>query len=459
MTLADLTVAASRLLSGSTADHVLFTVSAGNVLRYFGQILIVVAMAELGVRLLRRSAARVRLVYWRLVIVLCLLLPLVPVRAVEPLAATASDQIDVQLTNVSALASSLALALWQATGSALLRTVLPLVPWLLLGGALGRAAWLGLGFVRLRRLRRRCDPRDAAGDDSAALPIDMRALIHALAPHATVRWHDEIAQPLTFGLRRPIVLLPRRVADLPIDAQRAIVCHELLHVAGRDWAWILVEEAIQTACWWHPAMWWALAQVQLHREETIDERVVALTGARRPYMRALLLFAEALPAPAPAIPFIRRRHLTARLRQLSQEASMSRLQLTSALTVLTLTLAGASWASLSALPLRTHAAAPAPAATPDKPIKATDKVKPRVIAEVKPTYPKDALASKAQGEVELELHVTRTGAVSDVRVVTSIPMLDQAAIDAARQWKFEPARLNGKPVDVLCNVTMRFTLK
>ncbi len=86
------------------------------------------------------------------------------------------------------------------------------------------------------------------------LAIDIRALQRALAPHAVLRCHDAVSQPLTFGLRRPIILLPRRARDLPAEAQRAIVCHELLHVGRRDWAWILVEEAIQTAFWWHPAM-------------------------------------------------------------------------------------------------------------------------------------------------------------------------------------------------------------
>jgi beta-lactamase regulating signal transducer with metallopeptidase domain len=144
-----------------------------------------------------------------------------------------------------------------------------------------------------------------------------------LAPHAELRWDEHVDQPLTFGLRRPIVLLPRRLTDLPPDAQRAVVCHELVHVSRHDWAWTSIEEAVQTAFWFHPAMWWALGEVQLSREETVDERVVAVTGVRRPYMNALLMFAEARPAPAPAIPSVRRRHLASRIKRLSQETRMS----------------------------------------------------------------------------------------------------------------------------------------
>src|SRR6266851_4303902 len=102
-----------------------------------------------------------------------------------------------------------------------------------------------------------------------------------------------------------------------------LVCHELLHVSRRDWAWTLLEEAVQTVFWFHPAMWWALGQVQLSREETVDELVVAITATRRPYMNALMMFAEARPALASAIPYVRRRHLASRIKQLSQETVMT----------------------------------------------------------------------------------------------------------------------------------------
>jgi len=150
--------------------------------------------------------------------------------------------------------------------------------------------------------------------------------------------------------------------DLSPDAQRAVVCHELLHVSRHDWAWTLVEEGVQTAFWFHPAMWWALGQVQLSREETVDELVVVRTGVRRPYMNALMIFAEARPAPASAIPYVRRRHLASRLRRLSQETIMSpaRLALTGA--ALVIVILGSSLGVVSALPLHASTLAPTPTA-------------------------------------------------------------------------------------------------
>jgi TonB family protein len=254
------------------------------------------------------------------------------------------------------------------------------------------------------------------------------------------------------------VLLPPRVADLPAAAQRAIVCHELLHVARRDWAWTLIDEAIQTACWWHPAIWWALAQVHLQREEVIDARVVAITAARQPYMRALMLFADATPAAAAAaaIPFIRRRHLAARLRQLAQEVPMSRMRSICVSTALVIIIASASWAGVAALPLQETQTTKA-----DQPIrlKGENKDKCKVLNEVKAEYPKEALLAHIQGEVILDVTIAKDGTVADAKVVKGIPELNKAATDAARKWKFEPVVIDGKNVEALVTMTIRFSLK
>jgi TonB family protein len=437
----------------------LASLTTGNLLRYFGQVLIIVAATEIGMRLVRPSAARVRLACWRLAIGVCVLLPFAPLRESLPIA-TAPAAMTLHLDFAAgALRADLA-RLWISQVAALGNTAAAYLPWLLFAGILARAAWLGLGFVRLARLRKEShghDGEDAGRSQSLDIDVDLDALKHALARHADVRWHDATSQPVTFGVWHPIVLLPRRVADLPREAQRAILCHELLHVARRDWAWMLAEEALRTALWWHPAIWWALAQVHLHREETIDAQVVAITAARQPYMRALIAFADATPPAAPIVPFIRRRHLAERLEQLVQEVPVSRMRLTCAAAAVSIIIAGASWASVSAMPLREAAAQPA---ADEKPIKASQADRlPRVITEVKPVYPKDALLAKAQGELEVEAHVAKDGSVMATRITKSIPALDKAATDAIRQWKFEPSTVKGKPVEVLCRITVRFALK
>jgi protein TonB len=69
------------------------------------------------------------------------------------------------------------------------------------------------------------------------------------------------------------------------------------------------------------------------------------------------------------------------------------------------------------------------------------------------------MAAKVQGVVILETTIDGDGRVSDVRVLRSIPELDQAAMDAVRQWEFTPTLLNGAPTPVVVTVTVQFTLR
>src|SRR5207247_1139741 len=87
-----------------------------------------------------------------------------------------------------------------------------------------------------------------------ATPRVRLALKTALAPAADISWHDDLEQPVTFGVRRPVVLLPARLRGAPPEMLRAVLCHELIHVDRHDWPAMIVEELILTALWFHPAV-------------------------------------------------------------------------------------------------------------------------------------------------------------------------------------------------------------
>jgi beta-lactamase regulating signal transducer with metallopeptidase domain len=95
------------------------------------------------------------------------------------------------------------------------------------------------------------------------------------------------------------------------------VIHELRHVARRDWLWVLGAEIVRTLLWWHPAIWAALAEARLAREEVVDRETAAVTG-RADYLEALVAAAEAGAAwqPGLAPQFYRRRCLQTRIRGL-----------------------------------------------------------------------------------------------------------------------------------------------
>lgn len=86
---------------------------------------------------------------------------------------------------------------------------------------------------------------------------------------------------------------------------------------------------------------------------------------------------------------------------------------------------------------------------------------PRVITEVKPRYTTKALFEKVQGTVVLELVVRSDGVPSNIRVIQSLDPdgLDGQAIVAASQWRFEPGRLAGRPVDVLVTILLDFRIR
>ena len=93
------------------------------------------------------------------------------------------------------------------------------------------------------------------------------------------------------------------------------------------------------------------------------------------------------------------------------------------------------------------------------PVRVGGLVRPPVkIVNVEPVYPPDMRAAGTQGVVILELTIDGTGKVARVRVLRSVAGLDEAAIEAVKQWVFEPTLLNGTPTAILYNVTVTFRL-
>jgi protein TonB len=93
------------------------------------------------------------------------------------------------------------------------------------------------------------------------------------------------------------------------------------------------------------------------------------------------------------------------------------------------------------------------------PLRASGDVKPpRLIKRVEPDYPEIARLSRVQGVVILEATTDVYGRVASLRILRSIPLLDQAAVDAVRQWVYEPLIVNGRPRAVTFTVTIRFEL-
>ena len=100
-----------------------------------------------------------------------------------------------------------------------------------------------------------------------------------------------------------------------------------------------------------------------------------------------------------------------------------------------------------------------PPPSPPPPLRVGGVVRPpQKVHHVPPIYPAMAQAARVSGVVILEALIAEDGSVRDVKVLRSKPLLDEAAVDAVRQWRFTPTLLNGVPVQVIMTVTVSFTL-
>ncbi len=294
-----------------------------------------------------RIPARARYVCLRLTLLACLVVPWM-LRSVVVVthAPDGAPRPAVNSPTPGPVATGLPLATPSSTATGQPQLV-PDVPWTTVGiftliaGVAARAIWLAIGFFRLGRLTRRAVPIESA---------EYATVQEQLGTSATISEVDRLAQPVTFGFRRPTVLLPDVLAVAPAPLRRAVVTHELFHVRRGDWLSLLGEEAVRTALWFHPAIHWLTSSIQLAREEMVDELTVRATGDRRAYMQALLAFADT-GGLRPASAFAHRRQLFHRILSVSKERVMSAPRIVMSVVALAVGVSASSWYASSAFPI------------------------------------------------------------------------------------------------------------
>ncbi|HEX6162139.1 MAG TPA: M56 family metallopeptidase [Vicinamibacterales bacterium] len=411
-----------------------------NLAAYAIQIAALVTVALAATWLLRLRMPRHSLRFWQTVMAIALLLPLA-----QPRGVTATE---LQLLSLSISAAAIAPVDGAAAAPAL--DLVAIIVLLLAAGVAGRLLWLGIGLIRLQSIVARAVP------DHSLAPIS-HDLMRSLGVTAAVMVTDDLEGPATVGVRRPLVLVPRSVAAMSAPVQRAILCHELLHVKRRDWLFTIGEEIWRSLLWFHPAARLIASKLSLAREMVVDEMTILTTRDRRAYAEALLAFSNPQPHVIGVTPFIGRRTLSQRISLIAEEGSMSRRRALASAAIALAACIAITAAAVDRFPMFATLQAQSKPYRPGPGI-----TLPSVVKEVKPQYTAAAMQAKIQGSVRLECVVNEQGDISETKVTKSLDTvygLDQAALDAAKQWKFRPGQKDGKPVAVVITLELTFTLK
>ena len=378
-----------------------------NLLLYSAQVCVVVVVSGVVAKLAQLKSPDVRLVWWQLVLLSCLALPVVRPWNVPQVYVQTSVGQDIPITPVAHAAPAVHIG-WA-------RVVLFLVA----AGIAWRLLQLSVGFVRLSRYRRNGVPLDPPSP---------------WCVEAEVLVSDDVSGPVTFGVRHPIILLPSRCRTFNSSTMDAILCHEILHVRRKDWLFTVAEELVRAALWFHPAAWWVLAEIQLAREETVDQAVIDMTHEREGYVDALLTIAgggwESELAPAP--PFLRRRHLKQRVLGIFEKVVMSKRMKIATFTVSTVALAAACWIATSALPLQA-----APQEVQDAQGISINYGDAAILHRRSVGYPEEAMVKGVQGEVAVLVKIGSDGNVSDATIVSGPEELRKSVLQSVLDWHFE----------------------
>lgn len=389
--------------------------------------------------LLRLNTPRVTLRFWQVLIVVALALPLL-----QPWTNDPGRTITSSITFISGTTADPATASDQRDPATVVAAVL-------LAGMAARLVWLGVGFLRLRTIRRRSTAATALDDVSLRLQQELGTSAH-------VMFSAEVDGPATVGLWPAVVLLPHRVRELSPAVQTAVVCHELIHVRRRDWLATMLEELWCAVLWFHPGARLMTSRACLAREMLVDEETILHTRDRRAYAEALLAFSNPQPHLVGATALIGRRQLSQRISLIAQEVSMSRSRVASLLALSAVVVALATLSATTSVPMVGE--------LPDQDVqvfKPGDGITlPSVLKEVKPSYTLEAKEKKIQGSVWLKMVVLPDGTTGDMQITRSLDAeygLDREAGKAARQWLFKPGTKDGKPVAVEITLELTFTLK
>lgn len=229
--------------------------------------------------------------------------------------------------------------------------VFPAWGWAVLSGGIVLALYLAIAYLRAIRTFRTSLP--AAHADIAPVLKE-----YPLRRTVSVRMSDRIASPVTYGVLRPVILLPSALRNADAGALRLVLAHEMTHIRRFDCLWKLVAAAALCVHWFNPAVWLLLHLFSRDLELSCDRAVVRRGGpeSRKAYAMTLLCFAESKSAASPLFSHLSKHPIEERIKCIMTSRKYS--------------VAGLTLASVMLLGTTSAFAAPAPE-TPAEPVSAS----------------------------------------------------------------------------------------
>ena len=296
-------------------------------------------------------------------------------------------------------------------------------------------------------------------------------------------------EPGIFGIFRPVLLWPATISEHLQDSHlRAILAHEVSHVRRRDNLAAAMHMAVEAIFWFHPMVWWLGARLVEERELACDEEVLQLGNPPSIYAESILKTCEfCVESPLACVSGVTGAELKKRIVRIMTPNPAEKLNPGRRLLVGFCGNCGRCWTC----PLRSmeHPAGPCAIAPGERPASGDDRFcvatpgrpdpkllperrraaqiyhvggdvsAPKLIFAADPEFSEEAKRAKYQGVCVSAAIVDAQGNPQRVQVVRHLGKgLDQKAVEAVKQYKFEPAMRRGEPVAVEVNIEVNFRL-
>ncbi len=430
----------------------LLNARAPDILRTLGlmemQIAILALLVLMIERWLRSPSPKIRYALWLIVLAKCLLPPFMPMPETAQLP-MAQFEFPVIFSGVAS-----------PQAQALSPAAIILILWFM--------AAIGLGMMGLRRYwLLRAQLRDTQ-------PLAWQGVIENGAgdfPWPPIWQTAHLPTPVAVGLLHPRIYLNSAAIKFDRNALQAVLYHELAHIRRHDGWIVLLQTLVQILHPFNPLVWLTNIRLSRYREQICDDFALQYVAMPpRQYGEMLLRFLEAgatsrLEVTAGTCFFETTNGFKQRLKYLlsPKEADMNRFTRKHTLLIagMLVALVAASWQCNNKLSVPTAPEQAKVSEVRPADFVAFDKA-PAIAKRIAPKYPELAKKAGIEGEVWVKIWVREDGKVETVEVQkrsgTDIGF-EEAVIEAAKQFEFEPAMMQGKPVAVWVAIPFHFSLK